>query len=61
MLLEEEQLLTSTKILCAIKCGRRVREVKFQRGGSCLLLSFLCNHLPQCWKDHTLSGLLIAK
>ena len=29
--------------------------------GSCLSLSFHCNHLPQCWKDHTLSGLLIAK
>ena len=59
VLLDVEQLLTSTMILCATKCGRRTREVKVQRGGSCLLLSFLCNHLPQCWKDHTLSGLLI--
>ena len=37
------------------------REVKVQRGGSCLLLSFHCNHLPQCWKNHALSGLLTAK
>ena len=36
MLLEVEQLLTSTMILYATKCGRRVREVKVQRGGSCL-------------------------
>ena len=40
-------------ILCAAKCGRRAREVKVQRGGSCLLLSFLCHHLPQCWKERS--------
>ena len=46
--------------LGATKCVRRTREFKVQRGRSCLLLSFHCNHLSQCWKDHTLSGLLIA-
>ena len=44
MLPEVEQSLTSTMILCAIKYGRRTREVKVQRGGICLLLSLLCNH-----------------
>ena len=34
--------------------SKDVREVKVQRGASCPLLSILCNHLPQCWKDHTL-------
>ena len=47
--------------LCTKKCGRRTREFKVPGGGSCLLLSFHCNHLPQCWEDHTLSSLLIAK
>ena len=46
-------LLISTMILCAVKCGQRTREVKVQRGGSCLLSSFLCNQLSQCWEDHT--------
>ena len=58
---EVELFLTLTMILCATKCGLRTREVKVQHGGSCRLSSFHCNHLPQCWKDHTLSGLLIAK
>ena len=40
VLLEVEQLLTSTMILYATKCGLRVREVKVQRGGSCLLVFF---------------------
>ena len=43
------------------KMCRRTRAFKVQRGGSCLLLSFQCNHLPQCLRDHTISGLLIAK
>ena len=58
---EVEQLWTLTMILCVRKCGRRTRAFKVQRGGSCLLLSFQCNHLPQCLRDHTISGLLIAK
>ena len=61
MLPEVGQLLTLTMILCATKFSRRTREFKVQRKGGCLLLNFHCNHLPQCWKDHTLSGLLIAK
>lgn len=44
---EVEQLLTSTMILC----GWRTREVKVQRGGSCLLWSVQCNHLPKCLKE----------
>ena len=52
-----EQLLTFTMFLCVTKCGRRARAFKVQREGSCLLLSFHCNHLPQCLKDHTFSGL----
>ena len=52
-----EQLLTFTLFFCVTKCGRRARAFKVQREGSCLLLSFHCNHLPQCLKDHTFSGL----
>lgn len=35
--------------------------VKVLRGGSCLLLSFLCNHLPQCWKDQFTYSQVAAK
>ena len=52
-----EQLLTFTIFFCVTKCGRRARAFKVQREGSCLLLSFHCNHLPQCLKDRTFSGL----
>ena len=53
MVPEVELLLTLTMILSTTKCGRRTREVTVQCGGSCLLLSFHCNHLPQCWKWFT--------
>ena len=52
-----KQLLTFTMFLCVTKCGRRARAFKVQREGGCLLLSFHCNHLPQCLKDHKFSGL----
>ena len=37
--------------------GEREHSIEVQREGSCVLLSFHCNHLPQCLKDHTFSGL----